>query len=174
MAAWFCRLSGPLVGVRELSRSPGYRGTLWARRRLTVQLKSRQEVSVSEPYRLPSLVNLIRAVQTARKAGASRFFVHVAIHSIHARRLSPRPLFARVNRRENGRRNVRQHGAFSLSAVVVARASPQALPSRPAALCEFLSRLGCNGGGFRRSATWKRAYLPSLHLARKQISAARL
>ena len=48
LAAWFCSLSGPLVGVRELARLSGYRGTLSARRRLTVQVKSRHEVSVSE------------------------------------------------------------------------------------------------------------------------------
>ena len=48
LAEWFCSLSGPLVGLRELARLSGYRGTLSARRRLTVQVKSRHEVSVSE------------------------------------------------------------------------------------------------------------------------------
>ena len=48
LAEWFGSRSGPLVGVRELARLSGYRGTLSARRRLTVQVKSRHEVSVSE------------------------------------------------------------------------------------------------------------------------------
>ena len=48
LAEWFCSLSGPLVGLHELARLSGYRGTLSARRRLTVQVKSRHEVSVSE------------------------------------------------------------------------------------------------------------------------------
>ena len=174
LAEWFCSLSGPLVGLRELCRSPECRCTLSARRWLTVQVKSRHEVSLSERI----LCRGAREFDTCRSDGTQgrrvAIFVHGPIHSIHARRLSPLPLFNRVICRKIGRVNVRQNGAFSLSAVVVARASPQALPSRPAALCEFLSRLGCNGGGFRRSATWKRAYLPSLHLARKQISAARL